>query len=259
MKAGIGTPSALAWVAELFSAPFVWQVVGLLILGAILAVAHIAENTLLAKLIQTTNTPAQPIEILPVVGPIAFSALLCALAFLLARLTIGLFTLAQELLLVRLQGKTRNAIEAQILAGAFQKSEEFFLHHPLAEFINRLGADVSRASMIRHDKCRVLLSVLVVSGNLLYFATQDVLLSVLIGGSAVFIATWVYQHFLPIADLDRSYLKHDDCAKKAFAELLALRKEIKVAHVFGKCYQQFASKLNDRYESQFAIGALRAR
>ena len=220
--------------------------VGLTALGAIAAALIYLENSTLAAFgtALRRGRDAAVIAWLPAAPPLVLLS-----AFGAARLLRLASEAIQRMTTSHLQNRARTDLERAILVHLLHKDDGFFASRPPAEILNRLGSDISRVNARRTASIQRRQSLLVIAGNLYFFATVDLWLSVIALGAVVAGALWMRAMTRPVAARDEQSMGRDERVKARFEDLLVATPEIQVSNLTRTAVYELAQAQLDRAQS----------
>ncbi|MBW2523527.1 MAG: ATP-binding cassette domain-containing protein [Deltaproteobacteria bacterium] len=174
-------------------------------------------------------------------------------AFVVARLVSAGIAFWRAQVVGRLQIKSKNDLESEILVHLLRKDDAFFSSHSPAETVNRLAVDIFRVSERRPATMTVWWSSLLIIGSLTFFLQRDWRLALIGLAACAGGAFWTYRITRNVSSYDRDFLSQDDKVKAQFEDFLRAAPEIQVGQLFPKVRARFVarqvgrSKLYQRY------------
>ncbi|MFB3819899.1 MAG: ATP-binding cassette domain-containing protein, partial [Candidatus Methylomirabilales bacterium] len=223
---------------------------GLVAAAALASALVYAENALLdllTRALAETGSPpgAAPLVRLAAGLPVGLPLLALAL-FAASRLASGAVEFWKTRLNGRLTIQTKDDLETEVLLHLLRKEDAFFSRHSPAEMVNRLAVDLHRVSERRPALMRAWWSLLVLAGNLAFFAAKDWRLAVAAVAACGAGVLWTIRTTGPAAALDSSYLAQDEGVKSRFEDLLRAAPEVQVGNLHAKIRRYFTQLLGDR-------------
>lgn len=141
---------------------------------------------------------------------------------------------------------SRNDLERLILFHLLHRDDGFFTKHSSGEVINRLEVDVYRVLDRRHAVASIWWSILMIVSNIIFFATNDGFLAILVIGICV-LGTWVtHLASRPVKSADSRYFQSTDDVKKEFEDDLKAIPEIQVGGLYQPILRRFGRPQDQR-------------
>ena len=243
------------WVA-IWHRPYRGLLGQLLLIGTLVGGLIYLENSFLKGLVQSLSaTPAADGSFFASLfrrlgGPELLSWLFLGAVFLVG-LSRALLGARRDILSARMEVKARNDLERQILLNLLLQDDAFFSSHSAGEILNRLEVDLFRILDRRDVLVTVWWSVLIVLGNLIFFAIADwrlALVVVFISLVGIFITEYVSR---PLKGSDAEYFRASDQVKMDFEDYLKAIPEIQVGGLYHAMIQRFRRPQDQRVEAFF--------
>lgn len=220
------------------------MLVELLVMGTVYAGLIYAENSFLQDLVQVLTHPEPDDTSVLTQWVASHAGTAVPFAVLAAVFVVGLVRVAlsarRNLVTSYLYIRSRADLEREILRHLLHREDGFYAKHSMGEILNRLEVDLARVVALRNTMVDLWWAVLMILGNITFFAVGDWRLSLVVILICV-LGTWAtHRASRPVQAADQKYFESHDDVKMDFEDYLKAVPEVQVGRLFDVILDRFA-------------------
>jgi ABC-type multidrug transport system fused ATPase/permease subunit len=232
------------------------MLVELLVMGTVYAGLIYAENSFLQDLVQVLTRPEPEDTSVLTRWLAAYAGTAIPFAVLGAVFVVGMIRVAlsarRNLVSSYLYIRSRADLEREVLRHLLHREDGFYSKHSMGEILNRLEVDLARVVALRSTMADLWWAVLMILGNITFFALGDWRLSLVVILICV-LGTWAtHRASRPVQAADQKYFESHDDVKMDFEDYLKAVPEVQVGRLFDVILERFAVPQGSRLHAFIA-------